>query len=97
MAGASVVLDAGSVSVDSMQVVPGAAFTLTGSATLELTGPDPSTLASLGVYGGTLAGAGTRTVTGSAVLDNGTLAGNGRTVIGAGRPASRSAPAAGAP
>ena len=41
-------------------------------------------LASLGVYGGTLAGAGTRTVTGSAVLDNGTLAGNGRTVIGPG-------------
>jgi hypothetical protein len=54
---------------------------LTGG-TLNLDGE--RSLAVLGVYGGTLGGSGTRTVTGSAVLDNGILAGNGRTVIGPG-------------
>jgi hypothetical protein len=77
VAGANVVLDTGSVSLASLQVAPGAAFSLTGSANLELAGPEPSTIAVLGVYGGTLGGSGTRTVTGSAVLDNGILAGNG--------------------
>ncbi len=82
---ASVVLDAGSVSLASLQVAPGSALTLSGgSEVLELTGPEPSTLATLGVYGGTLAGTGTSTVTGSAVLDAGTLAGNGTTAIAPG-------------
>ena len=53
---------------------------LTGGA-LALDGE--RSLVSLGVYGGSLAGAGTRTVTGSAILDTGTLTGAGRTVIAA--------------
>ena len=54
---------------------------LTGG-TLTLEGD--RTLATLGLYAGTLAGGGTRTITGSAVLDAGTLTGNGRTVIAPG-------------
>jgi len=39
-----------------------------GAATLEITGPDPSTIASLGLFGGTLAGSGTRTITRSSII-----------------------------
>ena len=84
MPGLSVVLDTGVASIASIEVAPASGLILAGSATLDIAGPEPSTLATLGVYGGTLSGAGTRTVTGSAVLDAGTLSGNGRTVIGPG-------------
>ena len=78
---ATVVLDAGTASIASLQVAPGSALVVTGNAVLELAGPEPSTLAAVVLSNGTLSGAGTRTVTGSAVLDVGTLAGAGRTVI----------------
>ena len=82
--GASVVIDSGSVSIASLQVMPGSAFAITGSAAVELSGPEASVIDVLGVYAGTLGGGGTRTVTGSAVLDAGILSGNGRTVIAPG-------------
>jgi len=71
-------------SLASLQVTPGSRLVVSGNATLDLAGPEASSLDGLGVYGGTLSGAGTRTVTGSAVLDAGTLSGNGRTVVGPG-------------
>ena len=74
-----------------IEVAANAALVVPASATWDiattyLTGGELAldgerSLASLGVYAGTLSGAGTRTVTGSAVLDAGTLAGSGRTVI----------------
>ena len=84
LAGAAVVIDAGTASLASLQVAPGSSLTITGSAVMELVGPEPSTIATLGLYAGTLTGGGTRTITGSAVLDAGTLTGNGRTVIAPG-------------
>ncbi len=84
LVGASVVIDAGTAALASLQVVPGASLTINGTAVLELDGPEPSTLATLGLYSGTLTGGGTRTITDSAVLDAGTLTGNGRTVIAPG-------------
>ncbi|HKZ91681.1 MAG TPA: hypothetical protein VJZ50_06035, partial [Candidatus Limnocylindrales bacterium] len=74
-----------------IEVTTNATLTVPASATWEiattyLTGgalalDGERSLTSLGIYTGTLSGAGTRTVTGSAVLDVGTLAGAGRTVI----------------
>ena len=74
-----------------IEVAANAALAVPASATWDiattyLTGGELAldgerSLATLGVYAGTLSGAGTRTVTGSAVLDTGTLAGSGRTVI----------------
>ena len=85
VAGTTVSLGSGFVaSIASLQVMPGSGLAIAGNATLDLAGPDPSSLASLGVFGGTLTGAGTRTVTGAATLDTGTLTGTGRTVIGPG-------------
>ncbi|MET0772922.1 MAG: hypothetical protein ABWZ82_07550, partial [Candidatus Limnocylindrales bacterium] len=85
VAGTTVSLDSGFVaSIASLQVMPGSGLAIAGNATLDLAGPDPSSLASLGVFGGTLTGAGTRIVTGAATLDTGTLTGTGRTVIGPG-------------
>ena len=85
MTGTTVSLDSGLVaSLASLQVALGSGLVVSGNATLDLAGPDGSSLATLGVFGGTLAGAGTRTVTGSATIDTGTLTGTGRTVIGPG-------------
>jgi hypothetical protein len=81
LAGTTVVIDSSPVSVASLQVLPGATLVMAGSGVLELAGPEPSVLASLFMSGGSLSGAGTRTVTDSAVLDAGTLTGAGRTVI----------------
>ncbi|MET0771797.1 MAG: hypothetical protein ABWZ82_01825, partial [Candidatus Limnocylindrales bacterium] len=77
-----------------VEVTAGGSLTVPASATWDvgttyLTGgtlalDGERTLASLGVFGGTLTGAGTRTVTGAATLDTGTLTGTGRTVIGPG-------------
>ena len=80
--GATVAADAGTASLASLQVAPGSVLVIAaGDAVLDLAGPEPSTIASLFMSAGTLSGAGTRTVTDSAVLDVGTLAGSGRTVI----------------
>ena len=82
-AGATVVIDSGPASIASLQVVLGSTLVVAGSGVLDLAGPEPSTLDALVMSGGSLAGAGTRTVTGSAILDTGTLTGAGRTVIAA--------------
>ena len=90
--GATTLGPAASVSgAGEIEVAANAALVVPASATWDiattyLTGGELAldgerSLASLGVYAGTLSGAGTRTVTGSAVLDAGTLAGSGRTVI----------------
>ena len=85
VAGTTVSLDSGVVaSVASLQVALGSGLVVSGNASLDLAGPETSTLASLGVFGGTLTGAGTRTVTGSATIDTGTLTGTGRTGTGPG-------------
>ena len=82
-AGVSVWLDAGLASVATIEVKDGAGLGV-GNATLELTGPDPSTIGSLALFGGTLAGSGTRTITGSLVLYGGTLTGSATTSVAAG-------------
>ncbi len=82
-AGIAVTLDTGSASVATLEVDEGASMAV-GAATLEITGPDPSTIASLGLFGGTLAGSGTRTITGSLALYGGTLTGSATTSIASG-------------
>jgi hypothetical protein len=81
--GASVSLPTGAVTLASLQVADGSGLLIAGG-TLELTGPEASTFASLVLARGTLAGAGTRTISGSAVLDDGTLGGGGTTVVAPG-------------
>ena len=82
-AGVSVWLDAGLASVATVEVTDGASLGV-GNATLELAGPDPSTIGSLSLFGGALAGSGTRTITGSLALYGGTLTGSATTSVAAG-------------
>jgi hypothetical protein len=82
-AGVSVTLDAGLASVSTIEVKVGASLGV-GNATLELTGPDMSTIASLALVGGTLSGSGTRTITGSLALYGGTLTGSATTSVASG-------------
>jgi hypothetical protein len=72
----------GSLTVPATATYDIATTFLTGSGLLTLDGD--RTMPTLGIFGGTLSGTGTRTVTGAATLDSGTLSGNGRTAIASG-------------
>jgi hypothetical protein len=53
--GTSVTFDSGSASVATIGVEPGASLSLI-AGTLDITGPDPSTIANLSVFGGAVSG-----------------------------------------
>jgi hypothetical protein len=79
----SVSFDAASASIATIEVQAGASLSVT-TGTLDITGPDPSTLAQLNLFGGTISGTGARTISDTLALHGGTLSGSATTTVAAG-------------